>query len=43
MFWQGDRQDDPEPRYAAIGYLDDWLHVLVFGETAARPQRCLQI
>ena len=34
MFWQDDRQDYPEPRYAAIGYLDDRLHVLVVGETA---------
>ncbi len=33
MFWQDDRQDYPEPRYAAIGYLDDRLlecpHVVV--------------
>ena len=34
MFWEDDRRDHPEPRFAAIGYLDDRLHVLVFGETS---------
>jgi uncharacterized DUF497 family protein len=32
-FWEDDRQDYPETRYVALGYLDDRLHVLVFGET----------
>ena len=31
-FWEDDRQDYPETRYVALGYLDDRLHVLVFGE-----------
>ena len=32
-FWQDLRKPYPEPRYVAIGYLDDRLHVLVFSET----------
>jgi uncharacterized protein len=32
-FWQDDRQDYPEERYVALGYLDKRLHVLVFTET----------
>jgi uncharacterized DUF497 family protein len=32
-FWEDDRQDYPETRYVALGYLDGRLHVLVFCET----------
>jgi uncharacterized protein len=32
-FWEDDRRNYPEARYVALGYLDDRLHVLVFGET----------
>lgn len=32
-FWEDTRQDYPETRYVALGYLDDRLHVLVFSET----------
>ena len=32
-FWEDDRQDYPENRYVALGYLDERLHVLVFCET----------
>lgn len=32
-FWEDVRKDYPETRYVALGYLDDRLHVLVFGET----------
>ena len=32
-FWEDVRQDYPETRYVALGYLDERLHVLVFGET----------
>lgn len=31
--WQDLRKPYPEARFVAIGYLDDRLHVLVFGET----------
>lgn len=31
--WQDLRKPYPESRFVAIGYLDDRLHVLVFGET----------
>lgn len=30
--WQDLRKPYPESRFVAIGYLDDRLHVLVFGE-----------
>jgi uncharacterized protein len=32
-FWKDDRQDYPEARYIALGYLEKRLHVLVFSET----------
>jgi uncharacterized DUF497 family protein len=32
-FWEDDRREYPETRFVALGYLDDRLHVLVFGET----------
>ena len=32
--WQDLRKSYPQARFVAIGYLDDRLHVLVFGETA---------
>ena len=32
-YWRDDRRDYPDVRYVALGYLDDRLHVLVFGET----------
>ena len=32
-FWEDGRQDYPETRYVALGYLDGRLHVLVFCET----------
>ena len=32
-FWEDDRQEYPETRYVALGYLDDRLHVLMFIET----------
>lgn len=32
-FWTDDRQDYPETRYVALGYLDNRLHILVFVET----------
>lgn len=32
-FWEDDRQDYPETRYVAPGYLDERLRVRVFGET----------
>ena len=31
--WQDKRQNYPEKRWVAIGYLDDRLHVLVFSPT----------
>lgn len=31
--WQDMRKPYPDSRFIAIGYLDDRLHVLVFGET----------
>ena len=31
-FWQDDRKNYPEPRYIALGYLNERLHVLVFAE-----------
>ena len=30
--WQDTRKPYPQARFVAIGYLDDRLHVLVFGE-----------
>jgi len=32
-FWEDARQDYPETRYIALGYLEKRLHVLVFSET----------
>ena len=32
IYWQDTRQDYPEARYVALGYLDNRLHVLVFSE-----------
>lgn len=33
LIWQDTRKDYPEPRYSAIGFLNDRLHVLIFTET----------
>jgi len=31
-YWQDDRKDYPEPRFVALGYLYNRLHILVFAE-----------
>ena len=34
-FWQDERKSYTEPRFVAIGYLDNRLHVLCFADTAS--------
>lgn len=33
LIWQDKRNDYPEVRYSALGFLNDRLHVLIFTET----------
>jgi len=33
LIWQDKRNDYPEARYSALGFLNDRLHVLIFTET----------